>query len=81
MCIEYDRTPTEPADTYLSLCLRPWNASLFVKVGAGVGVGVGVGVGIGVGVGSRSNIDPTNSNTLAPPCAAGRTPLLYFPLT
>ena len=40
MCIEYDKTPTEPADTYLSLCLRPLNASLFVRVGVGVGVGV-----------------------------------------
>ena len=43
MCIEYERTPVE-THTYLSLCLRPLNASLFVGVGAGVGVGVGVGV-------------------------------------
>ena len=31
MCIEYERTPVE-TDTFLSLCLRPLNASLFVGV-------------------------------------------------
>ena len=37
MCVEFDRTPVE-ADTYLSLCLHPLNASSFVGVGKGVGV-------------------------------------------
>ena len=35
MCIKYDKTPVEK-DTYLLLCLRPLNASSFVRVGVGV---------------------------------------------
>ena len=75
MCIEYNRTPIE-TDTYLSLCLRPLNASLFMGAGLGVGMGLGVGVGVGVGV----TLIPLKAITLAPPCATGRTPLFYFPL-